>query len=140
MLQVQNILDFNAIMFLTINKGIKLYSYFLNFRINLREFQFAQTMMFAIEEINNSSSLLPKIKIGYKIFDSCGLTLPSTHAVMHLINGQEKDLVNTCQSKESVHVIIGASESSSTIAILQISGSFQIPVVKFKYVKLMNYF
>ncbi|XP_037533751.1 extracellular calcium-sensing receptor-like [Nematolebias whitei] len=98
-------------------------------RINLREFQFAQTMMFAIEEINNSSSLLPNIKIGYKIFDSCGLTLPSTHAVMHLINGQGKDLINTCQSQMSVHVIIGTSESSSTIAILQISGSFQIPVI-----------
>uniref|UniRef100_A0A3Q3B7Y2 Olfactory receptor C family, h1 n=1 Tax=Kryptolebias marmoratus TaxID=37003 RepID=A0A3Q3B7Y2_KRYMA len=93
------------------------------------EFRFAQAMMFAIEEINNSSTLLPNVTVGYKIFDSCGSTLPSTHAVMDLINGQKQNLVKTCNSQTSVHVIIGASESSSTIAMLQISGIFQIPMI-----------
>lgn len=86
-------------------------------------------MIFAIEEINNSSSLLPNISIGYKVFDSCGLTLPSTRAVMGLMNGQKRTLDKTCSSQSSVHAIIGASESSSTIVMLQISGIFQIPVV-----------
>ncbi|XP_030599848.1 extracellular calcium-sensing receptor-like [Archocentrus centrarchus] len=98
-------------------------------RINLREFRFAQTMIFAIEEINNSSTLLPNISLGYKIFDSCGSTLPSTRAVMGLMNGQERTAEKTCSSQSSVHVIIGASESSSTIVMLQISGTFQIPVI-----------
>ncbi|XP_044059164.1 extracellular calcium-sensing receptor-like isoform X2 [Siniperca chuatsi] len=98
-------------------------------RINFREFRFAQTMIFAIEEINKSSSLLPNISIGYKVFDSCGSTLPSTRAVMGLMNGQERTLGKTCSSQSSVHAIIGASESSSTIVMLQISGIFQIPVI-----------
>ncbi|XP_047451134.1 extracellular calcium-sensing receptor-like [Mugil cephalus] len=98
-------------------------------RINFREFRFAQTMIFAIEEINNSSFLLPNVSIGYKVFDSCGSTLPSTRAVMGLINGQERTLGKTCSGQSSVHVIIGASESSSTIVMLQISGIFQIPVI-----------
>uniref|UniRef100_A0A672Z047 Extracellular calcium-sensing receptor-like n=1 Tax=Sphaeramia orbicularis TaxID=375764 RepID=A0A672Z047_9TELE len=84
-------------------------------RINFREFRFAHTMMFAIEEINKSSSLLPNISIGYKIFDSCGSTLPSVRAVMGLMNQQEKTLGKTCSSQSSVHAIVGASESSSTI-------------------------
>lgn len=103
--------------------------FFTLFRINLREFRFAQTMIFAVEEINNSSTLLPNISVGYKIFDSCGSTLPSTRAVMGLLNGQERTAEKTCSSHSSVHVIIGASESSSTIVMLQICGTFQIPVV-----------
>ncbi|XP_036935046.1 extracellular calcium-sensing receptor-like [Acanthopagrus latus] len=98
-------------------------------RINFREFRFVQTMIFAIEEINNSSSLLPNISIGYKVFDSCGSTLPSTRAMMGLLAGQERTLGKTCSSQSSVHAIIGASESSSTIVMLQISGIFQIPVI-----------
>lgn len=102
---------------------------YFHFRINLREFRFAQTMIFAIEEINNSSSLLPNISIGYKVFDTCGLTLPSTRAVMALMNGKTRTPEGGCSSRTSVHAIIGASESSSTIVMLQISGIFQIPVV-----------
>uniref|UniRef100_A0A3B3B923 Olfactory receptor C family, h1 n=1 Tax=Oryzias melastigma TaxID=30732 RepID=A0A3B3B923_ORYME len=84
-------------------------------RISFREFRFAQTMIFAIEEINNSSSLLPNISVGYKIFDSCGSTLPSTRAAMGLINGQEKTFGKSCTGQSTVHAIIGASKSSSTI-------------------------
>ena len=86
-------------------------------------------MIFAVEEINNSSSLLPNISVGYKIFDSCGSTLPSTRAVMGLMNGQERTFGKTCSGHSSIHAIVGASESSATIVMLQISGIFQIPVV-----------
>uniref|UniRef100_A0A3B3CZ02 Olfactory receptor C family, h1 n=1 Tax=Oryzias melastigma TaxID=30732 RepID=A0A3B3CZ02_ORYME len=98
-------------------------------RISFREFRFAQTMIFAIEEINNSSSLLPNISVGYKIFDSCGSTLPSTRAAMGLINGQEKTFGKSCTGQSTVHAIIGASKSSSTIVLSQIAGIFQIPVI-----------
>uniref|UniRef100_A0A3B3BR04 Olfactory receptor C family, h1 n=1 Tax=Oryzias melastigma TaxID=30732 RepID=A0A3B3BR04_ORYME len=99
------------------------------YRVNFREFRFAQTMIFAIEEINKSSSLLPNISVGYKIFDSCGSTLPSTRAAMGLINGQEKTFGKSCSGQSTVHAIIGTSESSSTIVLSQISGIFQMPVI-----------
>uniref|UniRef100_A0A3B3HP43 Olfactory receptor C family, h1 n=1 Tax=Oryzias latipes TaxID=8090 RepID=A0A3B3HP43_ORYLA len=101
----------------------------LFYRISFREFRFAQTMMFAIEEINNSSSLLPNVSVGYKIFDSCGSTLSSTRAAMGLINGQERTFGKTCSGQSTVHAIVGASKSSSTIVLSQIAGTFQIPVV-----------
>uniref|UniRef100_A0A3P9J4G5 Olfactory receptor C family, h1 n=1 Tax=Oryzias latipes TaxID=8090 RepID=A0A3P9J4G5_ORYLA len=87
----------------------------LFYRISNREFRFAQTMMFAIEEINNSSSILPNVSVGYKIFDSCGSTLSSTRAAMGLINGQERTFEKTCSGQSTVHAIVGASKSSSTI-------------------------
>ncbi|KAM4590237.1 extracellular calcium-sensing receptor-like [Fundulus diaphanus] len=98
-------------------------------RINLREFRFAQTMIFAIEEINNRSSLLPNVSVGYKIFDSCASTLPTTRAGMGLMNGEERTFGKNCSGQSSIHAIIGTSESSTTIVLLQISGIFQIPVI-----------
>ncbi|XP_035984777.1 extracellular calcium-sensing receptor-like [Fundulus heteroclitus] len=98
-------------------------------RINLREFRFAQTMIFAIEEINNRSSLLPNVSVGYKIFDSCASTLPTTRAGMGLMNGEERTFGKNCSGQSSIHAIIGTSESSTTIVMLQISGIFQIPVI-----------
>uniref|UniRef100_A0A3P9PFG0 Olfactory receptor C family, h1 n=1 Tax=Poecilia reticulata TaxID=8081 RepID=A0A3P9PFG0_POERE len=71
--------------------------------INLREFRFVQTMIFAIEEINNSSDLLPNVSVGYRIFDSCGSTLPSTRAVMGLMNGEENSWRKNCSSVHISH-------------------------------------
>ncbi|XP_042269353.1 extracellular calcium-sensing receptor-like [Thunnus maccoyii] len=98
-------------------------------RINFREFLFAQTMIFTIEEINNSSSLLPNVSLGYKVFDSCSSTMASTRAVMSLMNREERTLRKTCSSQTPVHAIIAASESSLTTVMLQISGVFQIPMI-----------
>uniref|UniRef100_A0A4W5M650 Olfactory receptor C family, g4 n=1 Tax=Hucho hucho TaxID=62062 RepID=A0A4W5M650_9TELE len=64
--------------------------------VNLREFRFAQTMIFAIEEINNSGTLLPNVSIGYRIYDNCGSTLYSMRAAMALMNGQERTMGKTC--------------------------------------------
>uniref|UniRef100_A0A673MJ48 Extracellular calcium-sensing receptor-like n=1 Tax=Sinocyclocheilus rhinocerous TaxID=307959 RepID=A0A673MJ48_9TELE len=101
----------------------------LSLSLNLREFRFAQTMIFAIEEINSKASLLPNISIGYQIFDSCGSTLASMRSSMALINGQELTAEHICSGKTAVKAIIGESESSSTIVLSRATGPFRIPVI-----------
>lgn len=44
------------------------------------------TMVFAVEEINHNSSLLPGIKLGYQIMDSCDHVHTSMQALFSLIN------------------------------------------------------
>ncbi|XP_053356950.1 extracellular calcium-sensing receptor-like [Clarias gariepinus] len=96
---------------------------------NLSEFRFAQTMIFAIDEINRSHSLLPNISIGYRIYDNCLSRLLSMKAAMALINGVEIKADGDCSGQAVVQVIIGESESSPTIALTRTTGPFKIPVV-----------
>lgn len=98
--------------------------------VNLREFRFAQTMIFAIDEINRSEFLLPNVSIGYRIYDNCGSTLSSVRAAMALMNDDEETAGNNCSHLSSVHAIIGESESSSTIVLSRLAGPFKIPVVR----------
>lgn len=97
--------------------------------VNLREFRFAQTMIFAIEEINKSDFLLPNVSIGYRVYDTCGSTLSSVRAAMALMNS-EWTAGKNCSYRSSVHTIIGESESSSTIVLSRLAGPFEIPVVR----------
>uniref|UniRef100_A0A4W4GM85 G-protein coupled receptors family 3 profile domain-containing protein n=1 Tax=Electrophorus electricus TaxID=8005 RepID=A0A4W4GM85_ELEEL len=56
-------------------------------------FQFSQTLIFAIEEINNSSSLLPGVSLGYKIYDTCSSTAMGVRMAMALMNGNDNTVL-----------------------------------------------
>ncbi|XP_028647839.2 extracellular calcium-sensing receptor-like [Erpetoichthys calabaricus] len=99
--------------------------------IILREIQFAQTMIFAIEEINNDKEIIPGVSLGYKIYDVCSNIHLSIKATMALTNGAEDGLINekSCTRPSTVYTIIGQTSSSPTIAISTTVGPFRIPVI-----------
>ncbi|XP_042631802.1 extracellular calcium-sensing receptor-like [Cyprinus carpio] len=97
--------------------------------VNLRDFRMAQTMTYAIDEINNSKSLLPNVYIGYRIYDTCGSRLSSMSATMALMNGQEFAAEDTCKGQSPIHAIIGETESSATVILSRTTGPFKIPVI-----------
>ncbi|XP_060780417.1 extracellular calcium-sensing receptor-like [Neoarius graeffei] len=98
-------------------------------RINLRQLRFAQTMTFAIDEINKSNSLLPNISIGYRIYDNNRSYLLSMKAAMALMNGMDIKADGACSGQAVVQAIIGESDSSPTIALTRTMGPFKIPVI-----------
>ncbi|KAG2462627.1 CASR protein, partial [Polypterus senegalus] len=107
--------------------------------LNFREFNFAQTMIFAIEEINNSTNILPGVTLGYKIYDVCGSIPLTIRAALALVNGQEETFSNkTCTKSSTVHAIIGESGSSQSVAVSTVMGPFRIPVV-LHYLKKVNF-
>ncbi|XP_069003433.1 extracellular calcium-sensing receptor-like [Embiotoca jacksoni] len=100
--------------------------------LNFRGFQYAQAMLFAIEEINNSTDLLPGISLGYKIYDSCGSIARSVRVALVLANGNE--IVSapseaTCTRPAHVQAIIGLTSSSPCMAIATVIGPFQMPLI-----------
>ncbi|XP_056622836.1 extracellular calcium-sensing receptor-like [Triplophysa dalaica] len=98
--------------------------------INTREFKFAQTLIFAMEEINNSTQLLPGVTLGYKIYDACGSVSQTVLSSMALMNGYKETLHDeSCSKPPFVHAIVGTSSSSATIGMASLAGPFSIPVI-----------
>ncbi|XP_034557484.1 extracellular calcium-sensing receptor-like [Notolabrus celidotus] len=54
-------------------------------------------MVFAVEEINNSTTLLPSVKLGYHIFDSCGRPPWALQAALSLVGGDR----TSCTSEDT---------------------------------------
>lgn len=99
--------------------------------INSRELRFCRAMIFAIEEINNSTELLPGIKLGYQIHDSCASVPMAMHVALQLSNGQDPvfQTGNNCSKSGLVMGVIGESGSTPSISISRIFGPFNIPLV-----------
>ncbi|XP_015807360.3 extracellular calcium-sensing receptor-like [Nothobranchius furzeri] len=100
--------------------------------LNFREFQFAQAMLFAIEEINNSTELLPGVSLGYHIYDTCGSVVKSIKVTLALNN--ENDNMSSfsdesCTRPVRVQAIVGETSSSPSTATATVSGPFHIPLI-----------
>ncbi|XP_078140395.1 extracellular calcium-sensing receptor-like [Centroberyx gerrardi] len=97
--------------------------------INVREFKFAQTMIFAIDEINQNPAILPNQTLGYNIYNACGMSNIMKSAV-DLANGQREiiDEMN-CTKSDTAQAVLGHSASTPTMGFARIIGRFQIPVL-----------
>ncbi|XP_037829212.1 extracellular calcium-sensing receptor-like [Kryptolebias marmoratus] len=99
--------------------------------IDARELRFSRAMIFAIEEINNSTEFLPDINLGYQIYDSCASVPVASHVAFQLSNGQDpvfyKD--SNCSQSGMVMAVVGESGSTPSISMSRIIGSFNIPQI-----------
>ncbi len=88
-------------------------------------------MVFAIEEINNSTELLPGIKLGYEIHDSCASVPLAVHVAFQLLNGLDPvfHTGDNCSHSGMVMGIVGESGSTPSISMSRVIGSFNIPQV-----------
>ncbi|XP_026851428.2 extracellular calcium-sensing receptor-like [Electrophorus electricus] len=98
--------------------------------LDFSTFQFSQTLIFAIEEINNSSSLLPGVSLGYKIYDTCSSTAMGVRMAMALMNGNDNTVLGEpCTKPAQVQAIIGETYSSVSMAVAMSIGPFSIPLI-----------
>ncbi|XP_073350172.1 extracellular calcium-sensing receptor-like [Pagrus major] len=101
--------------------------------IDSRELRFSRAMIFAIEEINNSTELLPGIKLGYEIHDSCTTVPVAMHVTFQLSNGLDPVFYtgDNCSQSGMVMAIVGESESTPSISMSRVIGPFNIPLVSY---------
>ncbi|XP_053356909.1 extracellular calcium-sensing receptor-like [Clarias gariepinus] len=96
-----------------------------------RAFRWALTMKLAVEEINNSSELLPNHTLGYKIFDSCAYPLTGQRAALAVMNGPKEADRNVCSNASPMLAIIGESGSAQSIVLSRILRPFRIPMISY---------
>ncbi|XP_073342626.1 extracellular calcium-sensing receptor-like [Pagrus major] len=96
-------------------------------------FRQAQTMVFAIDEINRNSNLLPNVTLGYSLYDNCIKLRIGFPAAMSLVSGQEEQFIldKTCVGTPPVIGIVGDPSSTSSIAISSVLGSYRVPMVSY---------
>uniref|UniRef100_A0A8C1K3Q6 Extracellular calcium-sensing receptor-like n=1 Tax=Cyprinus carpio TaxID=7962 RepID=A0A8C1K3Q6_CYPCA len=97
---------------------------------NMEGFQHAQTMAFAIDEINKNPNLLPNITLGYHLYDNCVMLGMAFRAAISLASGTEESFSNlNCTGPPPMVGIVGDASSTPSIAISSVLGLFRVPIV-----------
>uniref|UniRef100_UPI00358E72D9 extracellular calcium-sensing receptor-like n=1 Tax=Myxine glutinosa TaxID=7769 RepID=UPI00358E72D9 len=86
------------------------------------------TMMFAIEEINQSTEVLPNITLGYLIYDVCRTMHTTLDATLNFLQEMiDNDADFNCKPS----AVIGPSQSGISSAVAQFLGLFYIPQISY---------
>ncbi|XP_021328992.2 extracellular calcium-sensing receptor [Danio rerio] len=101
-------------------------------KFDMESFQQAQTMAFAIEEINKNPNLLPNITLGFHLYDNCVRLGMAFRAAISLASGTEESFQNlNCTGPPPVIGIVGDPSSTPSIAISSLLGLFRVPIVSY---------
>nr|UIS42913.1 taste receptor type 1 member 1 [Haplophaedia aureliae] len=95
----------------------------------------SQAMRFAVEEINNSSTLLPNVTLGYDIYDTCSEPA-NLHATLRALvqkDGREVEVLSTFRNYEPQAVaVIGPDCSDVALTTAAVLSVFLVPVISYE--------
>ncbi|KAK9520994.1 hypothetical protein VZT92_020842 [Zoarces viviparus] len=114
--------------------------------LDLESLKNAYTMTFAVEEINRNSTLLPGVKLGYRILDSCASSYWAQQVALSLVGGDAPSCNltpstprsaaygqpgETAAAGQPVPLLIGTASSTSTIVVSRVLGPLSVPLISY---------
>ncbi|GAA6225700.1 extracellular calcium-sensing receptor-like [Lates japonicus] len=112
--------------------------------LDLESLQYMYAMAFTVGEINRNSTLLPGVKLGYRIFDSCGRYPWALQVALSLVGGDTQSCNLTASVPcsafyehpgetcgQPVPLVIGASSSTNGIILSRFLGPLSVPVISY---------
>ncbi|XP_076002383.1 extracellular calcium-sensing receptor-like [Genypterus blacodes] len=100
--------------------------------LELLSLQYIYAMMFAVEEINHNDAVLPGVKLGYRILDSCGRHPWALQTTVSLVGGDSISCNSTAvyeqptTGTQSVPLVIGGASSTTGKIISKFLGPLSI--------------
>ncbi|XP_073423353.1 extracellular calcium-sensing receptor-like [Dendrobates tinctorius] len=89
-------------------------------------------MVFAIQEINESSDILPNITLGFKLYDSCYNHVRSLIETTLILSGKQPMVPNfSCHKERMPSAIIGDMTSKASIPMARMLGLYRYPQVSY---------
>uniref|UniRef100_A0A3Q2C9K8 Taste receptor type 1 member 1-like n=1 Tax=Cyprinodon variegatus TaxID=28743 RepID=A0A3Q2C9K8_CYPVA len=101
-------------------------------RFSISNYRRFQLMRFAVEEINNSTSLLPNVTLGYEMFDHCSDTR-SFPGILKLlsVNGQIQPWAEPYRTLSKVIAVVGPFTSTQALTVAPFFMVDLIPMVNY---------
>ncbi|XP_078524838.1 extracellular calcium-sensing receptor-like [Lissotriton helveticus] len=107
-------------------------SHILHMRLASQNYQWFQTLVFAIEEINKNVNLLPNVTLGLWLFDTCSVVSKALEGTLWILTQKQKSVPNyMCQMKAQVAGIVGDYSSTNTISMARLLGLYKYPQVSY---------
>nr|XP_046244997.1 extracellular calcium-sensing receptor-like [Scatophagus argus] len=94
--------------------------------LDVEPLKYTHAMVFAVEEINRNSTLLPGVKLGYRILDSCSRYPWALQAALSLVGGDTNS-----SGDQAVPLLIAAASSTTAIMQSRILGPLSVPVISY---------
>ncbi|KAE8605688.1 hypothetical protein XENTR_v10015287 [Xenopus tropicalis] len=88
--------------------------------------------IYAVEEINKNSQILPNITLGYQIFDSCGCDFKAISGVLDTMSGAEQTIPNyDCRENNKLVGVLGDLSSGTSHTMAQLLAVFRYPQISY---------
>eukprot|EP00079_Xenopus_tropicalis_P023404 XP_012815783.1 PREDICTED: extracellular calcium-sensing receptor-like [Xenopus tropicalis] len=95
-------------------------------------YQTMQALIFAIEEINADTELLPNVTLGFQALDSCNTLRRAAQGTLSMLSGGKEAIPNYhCHGGTPFAGLVGDSGSTRSILIAQILGLYRYPQISY---------
>ncbi|XP_069075345.1 extracellular calcium-sensing receptor-like [Pleurodeles waltl] len=98
----------------------------------VRSYRWVQALIFAVQQINHSSGLLPNTTLGFIIHDSCGVIVRALEGTVSMLTGEGEPVANyRCHHRTQMVAVIGDASSLASVPMARVLGLHRYPQISY---------